>query len=444
MPLRLTLLVCSLALLCCGVPVLTHTPFNSPTLQKDRFAIKVQTVGFSRDRTYVRLRVFDYGDPPEFLKFRTQPLMQSASELYVPRRIGTLTDAWRYPLFSVDVPPIVEFPKPGSHQHAAEVVLAFQGLTPSFWGSLRPTGAEVNELWLKIADFGMLVTKRSNPIDNDGSLIGSFESGLVNHLSVTWAWIFSLAGFTSALASGFSLFSVVKRRRRFKATFKNVVSPKQDSGGNDEEAEMNEAELLVPNVWDEDEIAVGIRSLQHKPPLLSLYLDHVRSRFVALQNERTAKKRVDFLKQELERAKLTKELASTINELRLTGLNSEIAQLRLEVERDGLKNEKSRLPELAALEHERDSLKIQVDIAQSKQTIRDLRAASRKPKELTPEQQREKRKNEIRESIKKYEEEQQQIRNDGSLSQESQRRQINIIDRRLEVLHDELEQLETA
>lgn len=300
-------------------------------------------------------------------------------------------------------------------------------------------------MWLKLEDFDFLPVRRKRAISADGSFLGSIQLFLLESVSEVWAWIFAIFGLLGLLGSALTMVLAIRRRRRFRATFQNVLAPKKDSElKNGEETEMEGAELLVPNTWDEDEIAVSIRSLQHKPPLLSVYLDHVRNRFISLQNERTAKKRVDFLKQELERAKLTKELATTINDLRMTGLNAEIAKLKLEIERDGLKDQKTRRSDLATLEHERDTLRIQVDITQSKRTIKELKAANRKPKELSSEELRERRKKEVRESIQKYEAEQQEITNDGSLSQESKRRQINIIDRRLEALHEELENLETV
>jgi hypothetical protein len=222
-----------------------------------------------------------------------------------------------------------------------------------------------------------------------------------------------------------------------------IKAERQILSAGKEGGELSTSQFLIPQTWDPNEIGIQVRRLQNNASVARVYVDSVIKRFVIGQDNQTAKVRIEFLKSKLEELTLSKELQSSLDELEFRRVKLEIEQLELEKKRSGLKLETERMQEIAELERQRDALKIKVEIAHLVKQMDEARNPPQKDQspsaEETKRANRENREKKLRE-IRDCEAERLKVQADSMMTEDSRRRLDNILAKKIERLHDELEQ----
>lgn len=128
----------------------------------------------------------------------------------------------------------------------------------------------------------------------------------------------------------------------------------------------------APLVWNEAAIKQEIYRLRNNPTMLSGLTTALHERFIIRQNEQTARERIQFLKTALEGVKLTKELETSIDDLRFHEIERDIRQSRLELEKHSVHSEDEQRQGLKELQHRFEQLKLQLGIAKIEKDIAEI------------------------------------------------------------------------
>jgi hypothetical protein len=233
--------------------------------------------------------------------------------------------------------------------------------------------------------------------------------GAAVFLSSYW-WVFLLVG---ALVVGVS-FIVPKQQ---------ILIPQQELATRSKGGNVPTPQFVMPEKWNPEEIETQARTIRGDQSMVTAFVRSFVNRFVLGQDTRTAETRIEFLKTKFEELKLSKGIQELFDELGLREGN--------------LENQR--------LAQKRDTLRIEVEIAELEKQKNEIRNPPKKeqpqpPKQTRPpEEIREENREKIMKDIRDYERRKREIQADTTLSEDSRRRQDNIIEKRIEQLHDELE-----
>src|SRR4029077_4341373 len=316
----------------------------------------------------VRLFVSDLGKPSEFLKFQLEEIDKHRPFLLIPRE-GKLPLESR--LRRIQTPKDFEAAKTYPNETVI-IRLEFEPIdkTISQDEAVVPRSM-INEIWFKYKDFPPLKLARTHPVDDQ---ITRF---LVEEISLGNSGLFLIFGlFVTPLGT---IFGLSDRAKKYSAILGLPGSSRNTGLHGQQEETSVDAKNAVPTTWESDVIINGFRRFVTKPRLLDIYVKEITKRFIIGQDDRTAKKRIEFLKTRIEELRLTRDLESCLDDLSLREINLRIAQLELEIKEANLEGKRRRQEELAELEHQRDVLKVKVEIARSEKEIRDLQTPASKP-----------------------------------------------------------------
>ena len=137
-----------------------------------------------------------------------------------------------------------------------------------------------------------------------------------------------------------------------------------------EENTMPEGFLLPPK-WDEALISVEIRNLHQRPNMLKVFTRGLVDRFVAGQDDKTAKRRIEYLRTKLEEVQVAKELQRELDDLQFRESEFTIRQLQKDIEMGDLEHRRRVQRELHEAEHRRDLLKVKAESASFEKQIRE-------------------------------------------------------------------------
>jgi hypothetical protein len=168
-------------------------------------------------------------------------------------------------------------------------------------------------------------------------------------------------------------------------------------------------------------------------------VDSVVTRFITGQDDRTAKKRIEFLKTKLEELDLSKQLQASLDDLQFRGLNLEIKRLGLEMERETLEQKRLMQRNLSALEHERDALKIKVEMASLQRQIKDAQNPAVKQPERSAQDTKQERRENLEKQIELYSLQEDKLKADTQMREDDKRRRLNMISKKKDELYEELE-----
>jgi hypothetical protein len=208
--------------------------------------------------------------------------------------------------------------------------------------------------------------------------------------------------------------------------------------------------MELPEVWDEQEIGLGLERYRGRAGLLGQYIDGIVSRFVMGQNMQTMEVRTRFLETFNKHATVARESYKWHRYLKggRAKLEEDLEDMRLEIELQQRKNELDGAkadPELVELQKKARRVELLLQIAQSEKAIEDLNKPEPSPPVPTPvrsareirEQKRatlEAREKEVREAIRL-------TKVDPTLDEEQKQRKLNNLDEKLAQLHEELTDL---
>lgn len=243
-------------------------------------------------------------------------------------------------------------------------------------------------------------------------------------LSGLW-WLFVLVG---ALLMGASFFP----QEQVLASVGQSISDRKENP-------VPENQFIVPQSWDPQEIGIQVRRIQSDASLLRIYVDSVVERFVIGQDARTAGVRIEFLKSKLKELSLSKELQASLDELEFRKVKLEIERLELEDKKATLEGETKRRREISELEHERDALKLKLEVAELIKKMDEVRKPPKPEPSPPPAQTREQKREEIERKLRDYKRQEAEVRVNPDLDEDTRRRMLNILSSKTDALYEELE-----
>jgi hypothetical protein len=415
----------SFTCLCVGYTVTRHIAFEGPKVVHEtekRYAIQGSSVQLLSDATEVVLLVSDRQKPRNFLKFRPDELQKRSIVLSIPRD-GHFALASR--LRRMGTPDDVESPKADTEE-TVRIYLTFEPIDKrlSDDGTTVPRRSMVDGMWLYYEGFPPLQLVRTNPVDNQ---ITAF---FVEEISPGKGILLGLVGLFGTIFVPMLAFGT-----NHSARLELPESDRNSKSHAQQEETSVDAKNAVPRAWEADVITNGFRRFVTKPKLLDIYVREITKRFIIGQDDRTAKKRIDFLKTKIEELRLTKDLESCLDDLSLRDINLRIAQLELEIKEASLEEKRRRQTELSELEHQRDTMKMKVEIARSEKEIRDLKTPASKPQK-----EKGRTKKDVEAEINKANVDTQRIDSDSKMPEDEKMKRRNMIARRKDALLEELEQ----
>jgi len=205
-----------------------------------------------------------------------------------------------------------------------------------------------------------------------------------------------------------------------------------------------EDDMQLPEVWDEQQISVGMERYRGDGNLLGQYIDGVVSRFVMGQDMRTMEVRSKFLETFNRHAAIARESYKWHRYLKggRAKLEEDLEDMRLEIQLQQTKNELDGVkvdPELVELQKKAHRVELMLQIAQNEKAIADLNKPDAPPPPRGPSANeiRERRKatldareKEVRETIRL-------TKADPTLDEEQKQRKLNSLDEKLAELHEE-------
>jgi len=150
-----------------------------------------------------------------------------------------------------------------------------------------------------------------------------------------------------------------------------------------------QSNISIPTQWDELAITRQLQQLrEQRPSLIPHYIDSVKERWIVRQDDRTAQKRLQFLKTQIEQLKLAKEFQQTVDDLQLLSLEKTKRIKTIELETEEIDVKKRVLNQKEKLEALREQRKLELEIAQLDEQIQGIKTSSKPEAKLTPEEQR--------------------------------------------------------
>jgi len=159
-------------------------------------------------------------------------------------------------------------------------------------------------------------------------------------------------------------------------------------------------DIIIPEVWNEEEISRQLGTVQDRPQVLAHYIDALRQRFILKTDDRTAQFRTKFLRSHIEQLELGTQYQTLINNLKAMEAEQENRLLRLQVEQHELNAKKEQASVLERLRLEKERLAIEVEIEQLKAQKHAVGKPPAEEPKLSQEQQRRLKRMEIEDKLK--------------------------------------------
>lgn len=164
----------------------------------------------------------------------------------------------------------------------------------------------------------------------------------------------------------------------------------------------NKGEVVIPSAWDELSITSQLHLYSKEPALLSHYVFAVKERFIIGQNDRTIRRRTEFLKSVLQQATVFKELQGVSYEMSRMKFQHEIDTLDLDLQKMDLLARRDNHGKITGLKQQDEELDVQLRIEQKRRQMEELtRQAAPAPKSPSKDETRAQRKAEIERDIER-------------------------------------------
>ena len=370
---RASLLFVSVFVVCLVLDLCGHWDFASAIIQSSadsNYFITCDGIDFNQNDTHVSVKLIDKNRLPQFETFRnTYPAVFQAGD----RKLSLETDLpYLKPnqllLAQTTTEPAVLFrPKPNNQVHEAILNLWFQPLKVS----VPRDRLDVDEVWLNFPAFPPISVKRKRPLSQEQDFWNEMHNLAVVRMSQPVAYVLlglGLLGFASMVGPVSKDLQTLMFRWRLILGRDAPV----DGAGEKGKGDMTQGIVLPPS-WDKESISIVFRDLQNRPGVLSVFTQGLVERFVAGQDDKTAKVRIEYLKTKLEELKITKELQSELDDLLFRQADLDVRRLQKEIQRGDLEHRRQTQDELRAAEHKRDILKVKAETAAYEKQIREAR-----------------------------------------------------------------------
>lgn len=206
------------------------------------------------------------------------------------------------------------------------------------------------------------------------------------------------------------------------------------SGGDDL---MSGDSLMVPDRWDDQQIALGLERLRHRPALLAHYVNSVKDRFIDHQNIKTVRRRTDFLEAKIRALQAGKEYLTLISELKRLRLEEETKDIHAEMARAEALSQQQRQPILHHLRHQLETLQLEQQITVLQQQINEIQSKKTAPPKLSASEERARKRAECQEELNRLQEDKRRAI-ERAPTEEERIRVANMYDNAIERAYDEL------
>jgi hypothetical protein len=218
----------------------------------------------------------------------------------------------------------------------------------------------------------------------------------------------------------------------------------QEEAQSPEETVMTSEDLQLPEDWNEREITFAIKKYRGSN-LLTKYIGHLFSRLIIGQETRTANRRIEFLRQFNEYAGVAREsykwqrvMAGGRAKQEEDALDLEV-KLKIKTQEAALARAQGDLDQIG-LDNEAKRLTKQLEIDRLQKQIAELQKPDYKPPERSQAEIKKENREKTERAIKDCEQKQKINKANTELSEESRRRIDNMLSKKLDALHEELEE----
>jgi hypothetical protein len=237
-------------------------------------------------------------------------------------------------------------------------------------------------------------------------------------------WLFIIVGSLLTIASFFVPASI---KTEFRESFVEDLNS------------MGQKPFVIPQSWNLNEIGIQVRSLRRNPNVLKIFVDSVVERFITGQDDRTAQKRIAFLRTKLEELGLAKDIQASLDDLEFRQLKLDIRRTELEIQKEGLEDKKAKQRDLSELRHRLETLKVNAEIAVLEKQISDLQKPGQMQPERSPEEINKERREQANLKIEKLNADDKAIDDNPDMDPREKMRRKNMNEKRRNECFDELE-----
>ena len=207
-------------------------------------------------------------------------------------------------------------------------------------------------------------------------------------------------------------------------------------------------EMILPAVWNEQEIGAGLELYRNNASLLGTYIEGIRSRFLAGQNMQTMESRAKYLETFNRYAEIARESYRWNRYIKggRAAMEEDHADLEVKIKLQTAKNQLEGLqadPELVELKNRAARLDAELEVARREKELADLRRPDPPPPPPPPTayELQQLRKSELEFRLRDIKERIRKTEQDSTQNEELKQRELNFLEERLSDVQEELASL---